>query len=237
MTQAPTRSLRSAFVRAGLLVAITLAALVALRWGPGAELFEGDNLIRALDRLRQSSWAAPALVAALALVSPTGLPITPLLVAGAVVFGVWGGWLLNLAGCLVGATLGYVLASSLGRDLVEHTVGGKRLERIQKLLDRHGFWTLVRIRFVPIPYGLVNYATALAGMRFSTFFLATLTGLAPVLLVQAFVAHALVHGTAGGRPALLWGGGAALLLLFALTWLPGLRRLSAQASESETVDR
>ncbi|MDH3743527.1 MAG: VTT domain-containing protein [Acidobacteriota bacterium] len=209
-----------------MLVTVVATALVLLRWGPGAGLFDRETVIETLGKLRQSPWAAPALVVGLALVSPTGLPVTPLLVAGAVVFGVWWGWLLNLTGCMAGGTIGFLLAHSLGRDLVAHTIGGSRLERIQGLIDRHGFWTLARIRFVPIPYGLVNYATALAGMKFSIFFFATLVGLAPTLLVQAFVAHGIVYGAAEGRPALLWGAGATLFVMFGLTWLPGLRRLT-----------
>ena len=77
----------------------------------------------------------------------------------------------------------FVIGQRMGRDLVIHLVGAKRLQRAEKALEEHGFWAIARVRFVPIPFALVNYGAALAGVRFGPFVIATAIGLAPSLLV------------------------------------------------------
>jgi hypothetical protein len=59
-------------------------------------------------------------------------------------------------------------------------LAGGRLERV----EHHGFWAPVRLRFVPIPYALVNYAAAFAGVRPGVFVTATAVGLAPAITLN-----------------------------------------------------
>ena len=56
------------------------------------------------------------------------------------------------------------------------------------LLRRRGFWSLVGVRYMPIPFAVVNYGAAMAGLHFSTFLLTTLLGLIPALIVYSYFA-------------------------------------------------
>ncbi|HUO87229.1 MAG TPA: VTT domain-containing protein, partial [Thermoanaerobaculia bacterium] len=79
--------------------------------------------------------------------------------------------------------------------------------------------TLVRLRFVPIPDALVNYAAALAGVRPSVFLSATAIGLAPAVALFTYFADTLSHAAAGDRSGVLLQLAAAFLALFLLTFL------------------
>ncbi len=81
------------------------------------------------------------------------------------------------------------------------------MQRIEALLERHGFWTLVGIRFLPIPFALINYGAALAGFRFGRFLVATLVGLVPSVLFWTYLAHAIVSVATEERGALLRNAG------------------------------
>ena len=166
-------------------------------------------------------WAPLALLAIYLVLCPLGVPVSPLLLAGGLVFGFGLGSAINIAGTWGGAALTYAIGRLLGKDFVEHLLGD-RLRRLEQRIERHAFWTLLRLRFVPIPFALVNYAAALAGVRPGVFLSATALGLAPAVAVYTWFAAALFRLAAEpdrALPVLLQFAGA-LVLLLALTFLP-----------------
>ena len=215
-----------------MLAAIVVAAFAAFRWTPLGELGERERLAALLGQLRETAWAGPVLVALYVVIAPLGIPISPLVFAGGAVFGLVVGWLLNLLGALLGAAVTFVIGQRMGRDLVIHLVGAKKLQRAESALEQHGFWAIARIRFVPIPFALVNYGAALAGVRFGPFVLATAIGLAPSLVVYTTLSYALVAATAEDRMGVAIVGTLALIGLLALTFIPAaMRALKNRKSE------
>ena len=105
----------------------------------------------------------PLLLAALYVtITPLGLPATPLVIAGGMVFGPLLGSLYNTVGLLIAAMAGFFFAGALGREFVVR-IAGQRLRRAERVFARQGFWPLVQIRFLPIPFSMVSYGAALAG--------------------------------------------------------------------------
>lgn len=183
---------RKAWGKFLLLAAVAAAGFAVLRWSPLAEHLEPERAVAALRALGDEPWAPAALLAAYVLLIPFGVPVTPILIAGGLVFGfVWGS-ILNFVGTWLAGAANYFLGRLLGKDFFEHLFG-ERLRRIEGMVERHGFWTLVRIRFVPVPYVLVNYAAAVTGVRPATFLGATALGLAPSITVYTYFAVALFH--------------------------------------------
>ena len=123
-----------------------------------------------------------------------------------------------------GAAASFLLARALGRDLVVHLAGESLLERVEGLLERHGFWNLVRVRFIPIPFALVNFGAALAGYPLPQFLIASVLGLAPSLLLYTYFGHALFTVATADRQAVLRNLFVALFLILLLTFLVPLRR-------------
>lgn len=218
-------SLRGPLLRFGLFAALVATGAALLLLTPAADYLERDALIQLLGRLRLAWWAPLALVAGFVLVAPSGVPISPLIFAGGAVFGPVWGWLYNLVGSLLGAVISYVLATALGKELVERLAGERRMQWIERQLERHGFSTLVGIRFLPIPFALVNYGAALAGFRFGPFMAATLLGLVPSILMWTYLYHALVSAaTADARGELLRNTGLVIGLIALLMVLRPLGR-------------
>lgn len=217
-------SLRAALVRFLLLIVLLIVAFLVFRLTPLSELLTKERMVELMAQLRSAWWAPLALVGLYVIVSPTGLPVSPLVWTGGVVFGIWWGWLYNFLGTLLGASASYLLARALGRDLILHLTSESLLQRTEKLLERHGFWTLVRIRFLPIPFAIVNFGAALAGIRWSVFVSSSILGLAPSMVIWTYFGYALFSVTTAERHIAIRNVILALALGLLLTFLVPLRK-------------
>lgn len=210
---------------------LVLGAVVALlRFTPLGDYLDGERLVGFFETLRASPWAPLALIGLYVVLAPAGLPMTPLIIVGGVVFGrLWGAGI-NIVGCVLGAAVSYQFARVMGRDFVKK-VAGKRLKRVETMMRRHGFWTLVGVRFMPVPFPVVNFGAALAGVPFWTFVLAAALGLTPALLIYTSVAsgafEAATHGDRGNLVGLV-GLFAAVVLLSTLPVVVQQRRRRAR---------
>lgn len=178
-------------------------------------------LVDLLATLRGSGWAPLALVAGIVVFCSLGLPATPFLLAGGVVFGAFVGGLYNLAGTLGTAAVSYFLGQSLARDLVAQLLGD-RLRKVEETVARGGFWNLVRVRFLPIPFAITNYGAALAGVRPLPYLASSAIGLVPPTFLYAYFADSLIHAVGAERKAIVLRLTLAVLGLLALTFLPNL---------------
>ncbi len=208
-----------------LLVALIAAGVAVLHLTPlGArlnELLDQERLTELRASLRSHWWTAPALILAYAVLAPLGAPVSPLMLAGGAIFGIVVGSALNIVGTFLGAAASFYLARSLGRDFVTHVLG-ERLQRVERMIARRGFWTWVRIRFVPIPFPVVNYGAALSGVPAALFLIATGIGLIPANIVFTYFAAAMIDAVGGDRTAILLRMGVAVVGLLTLSFLPNL---------------
>ena len=216
------RAPRRAWLRFAILIAILASGFFIVRWTPLGQYLDLDRAVAKLESWGEHPQAPALMIGAWSLVAPLGMPVSPLVFASAVVFGTLRGWAYSMIGSLAGASLTFFLARRLGHEMVAHWLGEERLRRVEGLVARHAFWTVFRLRFVPLPFVLLNTAAALAGVRFSTFFFASLLGLAPSLLVFSYFCHTLVDAAAADRAELLRNLVLALLAFVALTFLPRL---------------
>lgn len=217
-------SLRAALLRFLLLIVLLVVAFLIFRLTPLSEVLTKERMVALMEQLRSAWWAPLALVGLYVIVSPTGLPVSPLVWSGGVVFGIWWGWLYNFLGALLGASVSYLLARALGRDLILHLTSESLLQRTEKLLERHGFWTLVRIRFLPIPFAIINFGAALAGIRWSVFISSSILGLAPSMVIWTYFGYALFTVTTADRHIAIRNVILALALALLLTFLVPLRK-------------
>lgn len=216
-------SLKSALLRFLGLVAFLVAAFLVFRLTPLHEYLTRENMISLMTELRSAWWAPVALIGLYVVVSPSGLPISPLIWAGGIVFGVWWGWLYNFLGALLGASASFLLARALGRDLVLHVASEALLERAERILERHGFWSLVRVRFLPIPFAVINFGAALAGIRWPVFISASTIGLAPSMVIWTYFGYAIFSVTTANRGDVVRNLVIALVLTLGMTFLVPLR--------------
>lgn len=219
--------------RFALFVLLVGTGFFALRFTPLGERFremlDHDRLMALRETLRAQWWTGPALVTAYAVAAPLGAPVSPLMLAGGAIFGTAVGSVLNILGTFLGAAGSFFLARGLGRDFVVH-IFGKRLRRVERLVARRGFWTWVRIRFLPIPFPVVNYGAALAGVPATLFLVTTGIGLIPANIVFTYFAAALVDAVGGDRGQVLLQLGVAVAALLTISFLPNVLEGSRRRS-------
>jgi membrane protein YqaA with SNARE-associated domain len=138
---------------------------------------------------------------------------------------------ITTAGCLAAAVLGYGLGhfffESAGRWLLDTLGYGAAFQSFQSTFNAHGFWAIVAIGIIPIPFQVAMLAAGIAGYPFLMFLLA-----ATIARGIRYYGLACLVLTFGGRALDLWRshsrtvGVAALALvmalLLALNFLPKL---------------
>ncbi len=205
------------------MLVLTAAALLA--WKLGAfELLDRRTLLATIREVRSHRLLVPTFVAAYVVAVTFGLPASPFTLAGGALFGVWRGFLLNWLGASLGAFLAFLFAGSLCKEACRALLG-RRAETMERLAAEHGFLGTLRLRLLPVvPFSLLNFAAALAGVRRREYLAATVLGIIPGTAVYTYFADSLLQGAAGaGRHALVRVSMAGALLL-ALSFVPSLLR-------------
>lgn len=107
---------------------------------------------------------------------PGALVLT--LTAGAI-FGFFPGTAVVLVSATIGATIAFLLARFLFGDLVQNKMG-ERLSRIRENFRKEGAMYLFSMRLVPaFPFFAVNLLMGLTPIKTTTYFIASLIGMAP----------------------------------------------------------
>lgn len=204
---------RPLLFRFAFLVVAVGAGFAVLRFTPLHEYLTIDNLSAVLETLRGEWWAPLVLIASFIVLCPVGVPATPMLIAGGMVFGAFWGTVYNVIGTYLGGVVTYFLGRALGREFFVHLLG-KRLRPVERTIARRGFWSFVGLRFLPIPYPLVNYCAAFVGVRPAFFLTTTALGLIPSLTIFTYFAATLARlGSADKTKTLIQFGVATLLIV------------------------
>jgi len=204
------------------LVLIVGTGFAVLRWSPLAGYLDKDAILALFERLRGTWWAPALLILSFVVLCPLGVPATPMLVAGGMVWGVLWGSVYNVLGTFLGGAATYWLGRVLGRDFVFHLFG-RRLRRVERMVGRRGgFLSMTGIRFLPVPFALVNYCAAFVGIRPGLFLSSTFAGLAVTVPFFTYIAHALSRAATGERSGVYAQLGVAMFLFFLITFLPRL---------------
>jgi uncharacterized membrane protein YdjX (TVP38/TMEM64 family) len=115
------------------------------------------------------------------------MPVTPLVLAGGVLFGSVWGEIYVLIGATAGATLTFLIARYLARDWVAGKLAGTRLMALDEQVARQGWKIVALSRVIPIfPFPLVNSAFGLTRISLTIFAVATFIGLFPVTMAYVY---------------------------------------------------
>jgi membrane protein YqaA with SNARE-associated domain len=80
------------------------------------------------------------------------------------------------AGCLlaslVGYSVGYLFFDSVGHDLIAYFGWSDQFEEFSALFDRYGFWAILAIGVIPIPFQVAMLAAGAAGYSILLFVVA-----------------------------------------------------------------
>jgi len=106
-------------------------------------------------------------------------------VAAGALFGLWGGFAVSLAGTLLAAAIGFVVARYLARGWVERRFHD-RVATINRGVKSEGVVFLLALRFNPlVPFFLINFGLGLTRMRLWVFVATSFFGLMPASFVYS----------------------------------------------------
>ncbi|MDF2927340.1 MAG: hypothetical protein K0R57_6254 [Paenibacillaceae bacterium] len=150
------------------------------------------------------------------------VPFIPfVLVAGAnvLVFGLFWGLVINYTMAVLGSFAAFMFARYFGHDRVESGLAKYATVRIfNKRMEEQGLFYVLIGRFIPvIPSTAVSLGAGVTKVRIRDFILGTVIGKLPVILLESFIGHDLIHfHQYKGRLALLGLIFVTLLLLGAV---------------------
>lgn len=158
------------------------------------------------------------------------IPGAPIFVAAGLAWGPVVGTIYSMTGLMIGSSLAFWLSRRLGRQHLPRLVGPRIASRLDDLADSMGGRVIFWARMLPVVnFDWISFVAGMTGIRFSTFFIASLAG----SLVPTVVG--VVAGDALGKDVRLtlaiggvWVG--ALVLSAAYFWW---RRARGRASRTK----
>lgn len=187
---------RRDFIIIAVFAALVLTAIVI---GVRNDWLSLKSLWSVMSRLHEARGTGLMYALLLVAVAAVGLPTTPLLLIGGVLFGVVKGILLSWVAMVIGAILGYFLARRIGKNSLRRVIERMAGHEV-RFSGKRAIRTLMRLRLAPItPYGAVNFAAGLAGMPFRDYVIGTAIGSLPGIAVMTYFASRVLSG--GMAPA------------------------------------
>ena len=108
---------------------------------------------------------------------------SPIFLVGGFIFGKWLGSLLVLFGLTTGATILYIVANYLLKDLIFKKFSDKFSFLVEKFNKREFLYFILYRAIGGIPFFIQNLLPALFNIKIKTYFFGSLIGLAPQLFV------------------------------------------------------
>jgi uncharacterized membrane protein YdjX (TVP38/TMEM64 family) len=171
-----------------LIFLLLLMIPFAWRWTPLSDWVNFATIIEWQQSVKEYPAAFYLVVGGYLLASLVLFPVTVLNVATVLTFGPVEGNLYALSGWLASAAMGYGIGRGLGQEIVSRFARSWG-HRLLAPADRHGFLTVLAMRVLPVaPFTLVNFFVGAAKIRFRDFFLASVLGRIPGILLLTLAA-------------------------------------------------
>jgi uncharacterized membrane protein YdjX (TVP38/TMEM64 family) len=135
-------------------------------------------------------------VVAQVIVSP--IPAGPVTLAGALIFGVWKGLALSVAGSVVGSVIVFAAARRWGKPLVLRLVGKDVFGKYAGRLDDEGWWVFVILLVPLMPDDAVCALAGLSAVSFRRFVVLMVVGRLPGATITTLLASDFVTGSVAG---------------------------------------
>lgn len=161
--QKPTGSRSKAIVKALILAAFIVGAIVLVRFTPVKGYLTTEQLGRFLDTA--GFWAPLVFILIYTVGVCLFVPGTFLTGLGAAIFGPYLGFIYVWFGAMLGASAAFVIGRTLGRDFAASLVGD-RLKKYDEAIERNGFATVLYLRLVYFPFTPLNFGMGLTRVRF-----------------------------------------------------------------------
>lgn len=157
-----------------------------------------DWLHSSQDYFVQRGWLGVLMFAGVVVIAQMFIaPMSPVAIGAGFGFGFGRGWIAITLGTAVGAAVNFLISRYVARGPV-----ARRLEKNEKfrLIDaaigREGWKIVFLLRFVPMPFGLANYAYGLTAIPFWSYLLASVVAIVPANTFLVYLGHTAHAGLA-----------------------------------------
>lgn len=205
-----------------------LVALLATAWATGLYEHLGIDSIRAA--VASAGWLGPPIF--LAGFIPAGLalaPAFPFLLAAALVWPPWQAFLMNLAGAMLSALVGFTYARTLGREAVAKRLP-ERMRRFEARVVERELETVILLRLLFFISPFAHWALGLSPVRRRAYLLGTLLGCLPWVAGFSFFAGHVMEWGGRQEPEFWFAVGGGLLLLLGVLALRRRRNNATTAT-------
>jgi phospholipase D1/2 len=218
---------------AALLLAL-FALAAAWQWTPLKDWLSLDVMTKLAVSVREHPLAPLIVISAYVVGGLVSFPATILIIATAITFGPFTGFIYTLVGCVTSAICTYGIGHLLGGEVLRR-FAGRRINRLSRQLADRGVVTIMIIRLAPVaPFTFVNLIAGASHIKFWDFTIGTIIGMAPgIFAITLFgnrLEHAIRHPGAGSIALL----GAFIILIIGANLI--FRRWISKRNDAEAVD-
>ncbi len=167
-------------------VVVVLILLIIFR-----EYINIDRMIALLNSLKNNPIAPLIYVVVYAVSVTLIVPAGALTLLSAPLFGFWYGLLLTTIGANLGCHLSFWIGRLLGEDAIKKFVkSGSFIEKATVQAQKNGFVFMMYTRLIPLfPFAVVNYLSAIIGIKYRDYTIATFLGMIPGSAVYVYLAY------------------------------------------------
>jgi uncharacterized membrane protein YdjX (TVP38/TMEM64 family) len=168
-----------------------------------------------LEPYRDAWYALPIVM--LVFIGLAMVPVVLLIAATGVVFGPILGPLYAMAGCLSSGSVGFALGRWTGRRRVER-LGGERVARVSRALQRNGTLAVFLVRKVPAPFTLSNIVVGASSVAYRDFIIGTVLGMGALVVALAGFGYQLTQAFLDPSPETVIGAALIVSVPLTLAW-------------------
>ncbi|MFH1241559.1 MAG: TVP38/TMEM64 family protein [Pseudomonadota bacterium] len=165
---------RRSMIKAAVLVAFIIAAIMVVRFTPIKGFLAADQLGRFLEAA--GLWAPLVFMVMYAVGVCLFVPGTVLGALGAVLFGAYWGFVYVWVGAMAGASAAFFIGRYLGREFAASLIGDK-IRKYDDGIERNGFATVLYLRLAYFPFTPMNFGMGLTRVHFWDYFFGTGLGI------------------------------------------------------------
>jgi uncharacterized membrane protein YdjX (TVP38/TMEM64 family) len=162
-------------------------------------------------------YALPIVMLAFIALGLVMVPVILLIAATGMAFGPWLGPVYAMAGCLASASTGFAIGRWLGLPRVRQ-LGGERIARLSRALERNGTLAVFLVRKVPAPFTLVNIVVGASAVSFRDFLLGTFLGMGAFVVALAGFGYQMTQALRHPSPGTLMAAAAFVAVPLTLAW-------------------
>ena len=178
---------RSFLLKGLALLCLLLLFPAAWRWTPVSEWINFRTIVEWQSSVRAHPAAILFVIGIYLAGSLVLFPVTVLNVATVFTFGPIKGNAYGLAGWLASAALGYCIGRAFKQKLLNRLARPRIVDRLLEQAAGHGFLAVLTMRLLPVaPFTVVNIFIGTTAIRFGDFFLASLIGRIPGMILLTF---------------------------------------------------